>query len=55
MVHHQKIEEKGKFEEVVFELNEKGLTSKEAAERLKRYGPNELPEKIDPKWLVFLR
>lgn len=55
MVHHQKIEEKGKFEEVVFELNEEGLTSKEAAERLKRYGPNELPEKIDPKWLVFLR
>jgi H+-transporting ATPase len=41
--------------EEVFELNEKGLTSEEAAKRLKKYGPNELPEKIDPKWLVFLR
>jgi magnesium-transporting ATPase (P-type) len=41
--------------EVVFELNEEGLTSEKAAHRLKKYGPNELPEKIDPKWLVFLR
>jgi magnesium-transporting ATPase (P-type) len=38
-----------------FELNEEGLTSEEAAIRLKIHGPNELPEKIDPKWLVFLR
>ncbi len=38
-----------------FELNEEGLTSEEAASRLKIHGPNELPEKIDPKWLVFLR
>lgn len=41
--------------EEVFELNGKGLTSEEAAKRLKKYGPNELPEKVDPKWLVFLR
>jgi len=38
-----------------YELNEEGLTSEEAASRLKIHGPNELPEKIDPKWLVFLR
>ena len=38
-----------------FEFNEKGLTSEEAAKRLEKYGRNELPEKTDPKWLVFLR
>lgn len=31
-----------------------GLTSAEAAERLIRYGRNELPEKVTPKWQIFL-
>ena len=38
-----------------FHLNEKGLSSEQAKELLAKYGPNELPEKIDPKWLVFCR
>jgi len=38
-----------------FEFNEKGLSSEEAAKRLEQYGRNELPEKKDPLWLVFLR
>lgn len=38
-----------------FELNDEGLTSEEASIRLKLHGLNELPEKVDPKWLVFLR
>lgn len=38
-----------------FELNFKGLTTAEAEERLLKYGRNELPEKNDPKWLIFLR
>lgn len=34
----------------------KGLTSDEAARRLRRYGPNRIePEKEDPWWLVFVR
>lgn len=33
-----------------------GITSKEARERLERYGPNQLPEKgPTPLWLIFLR
>lgn len=48
------IEEKEEFEDE-FEFNHKGLTSAEAAERLEKYGRNELPEKSDPKWLIFLR
>jgi len=32
-----------------------GLTSAEAEVLLAKYGKNELPEKITPKWLVFLR
>ncbi len=31
-----------------------GLTSKEAEELLIKYGPNELPEKIVPKWYIFV-
>jgi H+-transporting ATPase len=31
----------------------KGLSSDEAEELLKKYGRNELPEKITPKWLIF--
>lgn len=38
-----------------FVFNFDGLTSEEAGIRLKKYGPNQLPEKIDPKWLIFLR
>jgi H+-transporting ATPase len=38
-----------------FEFNHVGLTSEEAAARLAKYGPNELPENVDPKWLIFLR
>jgi H+-transporting ATPase len=30
-----------------------GLTSVEAAERLTRYGPNQLPDKRVPKWYIF--
>jgi len=57
--HEKKIEE---FEEKEFEdgaadfvFNHEGLTSAEAAERLIKYGRNELPETRDPKWLIFLR
>ncbi len=33
-----------------------GLTKKEVQQRLKKYGPNTLPEKpVDPLWLIFLR
>ena len=45
--------EKEEFEEFAF--NEKGLTSEEAEELLLKYGRNELPEKVTPKWLVFLQ
>lgn len=31
-----------------------GLTSEEAEELLDVYGRNELPEKIVPKWFIFL-
>eukprot|EP01118_Nematostelium_gracile_P017361 TRINITY_DN7391_c0_g1_i1.p1 TRINITY_DN7391_c0_g1~~TRINITY_DN7391_c0_g1_i1.p1 ORF type:complete len:1029 (+),score=332.17 TRINITY_DN7391_c0_g1_i1:111-3197(+) len=31
-----------------------GLSSEQAEELLKRYGRNELPEKIIPKWYIFL-
>jgi H+-transporting ATPase len=49
----EKIEEKEEYE--AFDFNYEGLTSEEAERRLAEYGPNELPEKVDPKWLVFLR
>ena len=38
-----------------FVLNHDGLSSAEAAMRLQKYGRNELPDHVDPKWLVFLR
>jgi H+-transporting ATPase len=38
-----------------FQFNHEGFTSAKAAELLKVHGPNELPEKITPKWLIFLR
>jgi H+-transporting ATPase len=31
-----------------------GLTDSEAAELLRRWGRNELPEKVVPKWYIFL-
>ena len=37
-----------------FEFNHEGLTEAEAAERLKKYGRNELPEKVIPKWYIFV-
>mmetsp|Transcript_8467 Transcript_8467/g.18971 ORF Transcript_8467/g.18971 Transcript_8467/m.18971 type:complete len:823 (+) Transcript_8467:274-2742(+) len=39
-------------EEFVF--NYVGLTSAEAAKRLEKYGKNELPEKVTPKWRLFI-
>ena len=52
-VHEEIDEDKAKLRE--FTLNEQGLSSEEAHDRLSKYGPNALPEKIDPKWLIFLR
>jgi H+-transporting ATPase len=43
----------GKEEE--FKFNHVGLTSDEAVKLLEIHGRNELPEKIDPKWKIFLR
>eukprot|EP00475_Leptophrys_vorax_P036534 TRINITY_DN618_c0_g1_i1.p1 TRINITY_DN618_c0_g1~~TRINITY_DN618_c0_g1_i1.p1 ORF type:complete len:1011 (+),score=340.86 TRINITY_DN618_c0_g1_i1:202-3033(+) len=37
-----------------FVFNHEGLTSAEAEKRLERYGRNELPEKIIPKWYIFI-
>ena len=34
--------------------HEKGLTSEEALTRLERFGKNELPEQIIPKWYIFV-
>lgn len=48
------IEEK-KDDDADFVLNHKGLISEEANELLRKYGKNELPEKADPKWLIFFR
>lgn len=38
-----------------FEFNEEGLTTEEAEKRLAQFGRNELPEKMTPKWLIFLQ
>eukprot|EP00475_Leptophrys_vorax_P025000 TRINITY_DN3479_c0_g2_i1.p1 TRINITY_DN3479_c0_g2~~TRINITY_DN3479_c0_g2_i1.p1 ORF type:complete len:987 (+),score=347.54 TRINITY_DN3479_c0_g2_i1:157-2961(+) len=37
-----------------FVFNHEGLTSNEAEKRLERYGRNELPEKVIPKWYIFV-
>jgi len=37
-----------------FEYNHMGLTSAQAAERLKTYGPNALPEEKVPLWYIFV-
>lgn len=46
--------EEDEFEDF-FDFNKEGLTSDEAKEALLKYGKNELPEKTEPKWLLFLR
>ena len=38
-----------------FQFNTVGLTSAEAAILLEKYGPNELPESVEPKWKIFLK
>ena len=55
LVTAQKIEEVKAQPADSFAFNEKGLTSQQAVALLQQYGPNELPEKITPKWLVFLQ
>jgi H+-transporting ATPase len=42
-------------EEPPIELNHEGLTTAKAEELLQIHGPNELPEKVTPKWLIFLQ
>jgi H+-transporting ATPase len=37
-----------------FKFNMEGLTEEEAAKRLTFYGRNELPEKVVPKWYIFV-
>lgn len=37
-----------------FAYSHEGLTSDEAEKRLQRYGRNELPEKVIPKWYIFI-
>ena len=37
-----------------FKFNHVGFTSAEAAALLEKYGKNELPEKVIPKWRLFL-
>jgi H+-transporting ATPase len=49
-----KIEEQT-IQEDEFVLNHVGLTSEEAAKRLEEYGRNELPETVEPKWLLFVK
>jgi len=40
--------------EVKFNYNHKGLSSSEAEALLDKYGKNELPEKVIPKWYIFV-
>ena len=42
------------FTKESFPFNHVGLTSSEATLRLRQYGKNELPEKITPKWKLFV-
>jgi magnesium-transporting ATPase (P-type) len=51
--HKKKIEEENEDDGFVY--NHVGHTSEEAAILLEKYGKNELPENVDPLWLVFLR
>jgi len=38
-----------------FPFNDEGLTSIEAERRLAIYGMNDLPQKVDSKWLILFR
>jgi H+-transporting ATPase len=51
--HKKTIEEEEEEDDFVY--NHVGHTSAEAAILLEKYGLNELPESVDPLWLVFLR
>merc|ERR1719440_1529698 len=42
-------------DETPFVFNHTGLSSKEAERLLEIHGLNQLPEKKDPKWLIFVR
>jgi H+-transporting ATPase len=55
--HEQKLAEKaeGIAPPDDFVFNKQGFTSEEAEKLLEEYGRNELPEHVDPKWLIFLR
>lgn len=53
--YEEKINEKPGVVPDGFVFSKDGLTSEEAAERLARYGRNELPEHVEPKWLIFLK
>lgn len=37
-----------------FTFSHGGLTTFEAQELIRKYGPNELPEKVIPKWYIFV-
>jgi H+-transporting ATPase len=53
---NQKVDGKELFEPPDdFNYSTEGLSSAKAAELLEQYGRNELPEQVDPKWLLFLR
>jgi len=54
MVMKEIIEHKEEKKEEDFKYNHVGFTSAEAAALLEKYGKNELPEKIIPKWKLFL-
>ncbi len=37
-----------------FQFSHLGLSTSEASELLRKFGPNELPEKVIPKWYIFV-
>jgi H+-transporting ATPase len=55
--HEQKLAQKAEGIEPPddFVFNKVGFTTEEAEKLLEQYGRNELPEHVDPKWLIFLR
>lgn len=55
IVFHEIMEQPVKEQLEEFDFNEVGLTTLDAEARLEEYGRNELPEKVDRKWLVFIR
>lgn len=48
------LEEKGEENMLDTFPKSEGLTSAQAEELVKKYGRNELPEKVTPKWYIFL-